>query len=193
MAASFFLIFVAALFVLLLLLIFLVKGYRSWIYITFNVIFALLILTICFFAVKTSRQTHPFSIKTTNYSKKKGELFFFAGKGCNAVIRYGYPVSNNEASRMELDTAANSLGTVIFLTGDDQIYKVPNPDFQEGKLDIWDKELIEADQCFREQIKEHRNAQYFYSFAIGLLLFGLLLLFIYRKKRKEDSVGGIVR
>lgn len=191
MSASFFLIFVVALFVTLLVLLFLLRAYRSWIYNTFNVVFGLLLLFISFLAVETSYQSDPFIIKTTNYSKKKGYLYFFEGKGCAATIRYGYQVNANEESRMELKEDAESLSTVILLTENDRIYKVPAPDIEQRKLDIWEKELEEADECFREQIELFRRAQTYYSISIGLLLFGLLVLFVYKRKYKPNVRGVI--
>ena len=191
MTGSQFLIIVSSLFLLLVVLIVFTKGYQSWIYRLFSLIFTGFSFVIAIFAVDTSFFSAPVKIKTTNYSKRKGQLYFFEGKGCAASIKYGYTVNANEESWIEVDEKAKNLDTVVLLDQNDSIFQVPTPDYGSRKLDIWEKELQRAESCYWEKIKAFRMEQAYYSISIGLLLFGLLLLFGYRKKLKGDSKGVI--
>ena len=189
MTGSQFLIFVASVFLLLVGLIVFTKGYRSWIYNVFNAIFTGVLCIIAFFAVDTYFFSAPVKIKTTNYSKKRGQLYFLEGEGCDAEIKYGYTVNANEESWLELGEKAGNIRSLILLAQNDSIYQLSASEVSSRKLDIWEKELERADSCFRKKIDAFRREQLYYSAGIGLLLFGLLSLFGYRKKFKGSSKG----
>ncbi len=191
MSAIYLLVFVFVLIIILMVSLIFTRGYRAWIYRLFSVVFAVFLLFIGFLAIGTSFSADPVEIKTTNYSSQKGYLYFFDSHGCTANIRYGYPVNANEESWLEVDEKNEQPGEIILLADDGMIYKIPSPDYDKMKLDIWEKELTPGDECFRAQINAYRREQIFFSIAIGLLLFGLLFLFGYRRKFKHNVRKGI--
>ena len=148
MTGSQFLIIVSSLFLLLVVLIVFTKGYQYWIYRLFSLVFTGFLFVIAIFAVDTSFFSTPVKIKTTNYSKRKGQLYFFEGNGCADSIKYGYTVNSNEESWVEVDEKAKNLETVILLDQNDSIFQVPTPDYGSRKLDIWEKELQRAENCY---------------------------------------------
>ena len=193
MSASYLLVIVIVIILILIGSLVLSKGYQSWLYRLFSGLFAAFLLFICFLAVKISYGpgSDTLEVKTTNYSKKKGYIYIFEGQGCAASVKYGYPVNANEESWLEVGGKLGDLKTLVLLTEADSIYQLPAPDYDNATLDIWEKELEVADECFREQIKLFRREQIYFSIAIGLLLFGLLFLFAYRRKYKPNKRKGI--
>lgn len=191
MPASYLLVLVFILLLILLVSIIFTRRYRAWIYRIFSAVFALVLIFISFLAIGISHDSDPFEIETINYSSKKGYLYFFEGKGCSAAVRYGYPVNANEESWLEVGGDVEDMGTVILLAENDSIYQVPSPDYEEARLEIWEKELKKADECYRAEIRSFRKEQIYFSIAIGLLLFGLLFLFAYRRKFKAGLRKGV--
>lgn len=174
------------LYLLLLFLVLLIPKRRSGILDAFSLLFAFLLLLL----VLTSQLplfSDPIDLKVTNYSSRKGELFFFQQEDCSAPVWLGYPVNANEESLLEIELSEAK--KLIFKTDKGLLFEVPLPDKESHELEVWEKELQAASACYHERIEEYRWEQQRFSMAIGLLLFGLLFLFIYRFKRKRINAA----
>ena len=177
---------VCCIFLLMLVLVFFLKGYRSWIFGGFSLFYSLLLILIILFSVITP-YSRPVKLKITNYSSRSGNLFLFTEAGCQAPVRFDFPVSANEGKEFELESPDGSFGQIIFAGINDSLYSVPVPEPGSKQLDIWEKELKIAGNCYREQIDRYQWGQFRFSISIGLCLFGLLLLCWYRWKRNPAS------
>ena len=174
---------VSAAFLLMVTTMLLLKGYRPWIYGAFSAFFTLLLVLLVLFSLFTPF-SEPVELKVTNYSSRRGNLFFFSEAGCNAPVRFDFPVSANEESSLEVEAPGGSFSQILFVTANDSLFYIPVPETEAEKLDIWEKELKKADSCFLKQIEAYQWGQRKYSIIVGLSMFGLLLLFWYRWKRK---------
>lgn len=176
---------VSVIFLLMLAAMWGLKGYRSWIFGVFAGFYTLLLLLLILFSLITP-YAHPVELKITNYSSRKGSLYFFTEEGCQAPVRYDFPVNANEERQLEVESPEKSFSQIIFIGVDERLFSVPVPEAGSNKLDIWEKELKEGNSCYREQVQEYQWGQVRFSLIIGLSLFGLLLLFWYRWKKKSD-------
>lgn len=182
---------VSAVFILMLVLVFFTRTYKSWIYNFFNGFFWLLILLIALFALKKSGPEYG-ELKITNYTSEKGNLFFFKEKGCETAVWYDVPVSNNEERFVEVENPPEGYGYILFVTSRDSLFSVPVPEPESKELDIWKKETEPAPDCYRKTVEEYQAGQKKFSLITGLALLAILILFWYRRKRKPATKKSIV-
>lgn len=186
MAVDLLFLAVSAIFLLMVALLIFKRGYHGWIYSIFSAFFSLLLVLILLFAwLKPGSKS--IELKITNYSSEKGNLYFYTAEGCDALVRYDFPVSNNEERFLEINELENQVRQIIFVTANDDLYSVPVPGGGSTELNIWKKELEPADDCFISQIENYQLRQKKFSVVIGLSLFSFLILFVYRWKRKPEA------
>lgn len=186
MVVDFLFLAVSAIFLLMVALLIFKRGYHGWIYIGFSAFFTILLVLLLLFAW-FEPGSNSIELKITNYSSEKGNLYFYTAPGCNVPVWYDFPVSNNEERYLEIEGLVNQVRQIIFVTANDNLYTVPVPAGGGAELNIWKKEMEPADDCFISQIENYQLRQKKFSVVIGLSLFSLLILFVYRWIRKQEA------
>lgn len=182
-AVDFLFLAVIAIFLVMVGLVLLKRTYTPWIYRLFSGFFGILLIVLILFAL-LKRGQGTTDLKITNYTSKKGNLFFFKEKGCTAPVWFDMPVSNNEERYLEVENPENGYGQIVFITSADLLYSVPPPEPQSTGLDIWEKDLEAADECYIKGVEAYQARQQKFSISTGLALLALLVLYWYRRKRK---------
>ena len=175
---------VSAVFLIMVGLVVFNRTYKPWIYNFFSGFFGILLIMLVLFAL-LKRGQGTTELKITNYTSKKGNLFFFKEKGCSATVWYDMPVSNNEERYLEVENPEDGYGHIVFITSADRLYSVPLPEPQSTELDIWEKDLEPANECFIQAVEAYQARQQKFSLTTGLALLALLVLYWYRRKRKK--------
>ena len=169
---------VVAVYLLLVVFLFLNHPIRRKLFAGVGLFFALLLSAIAIFS-QVSFYSNPVEVSITNYSSQKGILYFFSGSGCSAKVLYSLEVNNNEKSSLEVEGEGVSFETILFATQKSDTYALPFQREQYQKLEIWENELKPADACLLAEIEEYQWAQTLYTISIGLLLLGVLLVFLF--------------
>lgn len=183
-AVTYLFIAVSATFLLLTALVIFTKDYKPWIYKFFSVFFWIIIVVISIPALQKSGLKSG-ELKITNYTSQKGNLFFFKEKGCKAMVWYDLPVSNNEERFLKAENPAEGYGFILFVTSRDSLFSVPVPEPGSAELDIWEKELKPAENCYRMPVEAWQERQKEFSLTTGLSLLAILLLYWYRRRKKQ--------
>lgn len=182
---------VVAVYLLLFLFLFLKHPLRRKLFAGAGLFFALLLSAVAVFS-QISLFSNPVEVAITNYSSKKGILYFFKGSDCSARILYSLEVNNNEKSSMEVEGEGGGFDRVVFVTQQGENFTFSFQSEQYYELEIWEKELMPAQPCLPAVIEAYRWDQTLYTLSIGLMLLGVLLvfLFLYRdglKRRKGEQ------
>jgi hypothetical protein len=188
MFASYLLISLLALYLLLVLLLFFFRTYRYRILVAFSLICWLGLLAMGAFTLFKPHQ-NPVKLEIINYSPRKGHLYFFQEDACNATLLFDFAVNANEESSLEIAGEQKDFARVIFLTEDGQLLKFPLEEAEAERIAIWEKELVPADSCFSAPIDSYSFLQLQYAVSTGLLIIGSTLMFgaAYRKKKNIDG------
>lgn len=169
---------VVAVYLLLIVFLFLAHPIRRKLFGGAGLFFALLLSAIAVFS-QISFYSNPVEVRITNYSSKKGTLYFFNGSSCSAKVDYSLEVNNNEKSSLEVEGEGGGFETVVFVTQDGDAYSFPFRQDQYWELEIWEKELQPVNSCLPAQIEEYQWEQTVYTLSIGLMLLGVLLIFLF--------------
>lgn len=171
MITNYLFIAVSGLYLLLGLALFAFKQHRSGILIGFSLICWLALLPIGILS-QFSFFSNPVEVEITNYSSRKGHLYFFRAADCDSRILYDLAVNANEESSLQVEGENGSFDKVIFSTANGQLFEFPFDEREYRKLDIWEKELQPADGCYSGPVQAYRRRQFRYAIAIGLLILG---------------------
>lgn len=158
------------------LLIFIFKQHRSGILTGFGLLCWMVLLAIGYLSQYTVH-SKPVKVEVTNYSTRKGNLYFFRSKDCDSHILYDFAVNANEESSLEIDGGQETFAKVIFRTENGEFFQILLADAAHRELLIWEKELEKADKCYQTPIKAYRRKQLQYAIAIGLLILGTFGMF----------------
>lgn len=171
MLAHYLFISVIGLYLLLVLLWILIKRHRSRLLVAFSIICWLTLLPVGLLS-QFSLYSKPVEVQITNYSPRKGHLYFFKSAECSSRILYDLAVNGNEESSLEVEGDGDSFDKVVFRTENGQLFEFPFDDQQYRVLDIWEKELQLTDNCYQSSIQSYRRRQLLFAMAIGLLMLG---------------------
>lgn len=171
MLAQYLLIVTLGLYLLLALLMFVFKPYRSGLLTGFSLICWLILLAVGLLS-QFSLYADPVEVELINYSSRKGHLYFFRSADCGSSIQYDFAVNANEESSLEVEGEQGPFGKIIFATENGQLFTFPFEEEQYRKLAIWEKELQPADSCYQRTIEAYRGRQFRFAIAIGLLILG---------------------
>ncbi|WP_017731512.1 DUF423 domain-containing protein [Nafulsella turpanensis] len=167
-----------AVYLLLIVFLFLKHPIRRKLFAGAGLFFALLLSGIALFS-QFSLYSNPVEVSAINYTGKKGILYFFSGSDCSAQVVYSLEIGNNEEKILEVEGERGSFARVVFATNKQGNYTFPFEQESYQKLEIWEKELQAADPCLLTKIEAYHWQQTKYTLSIGLMLLGVLLVFLF--------------
>lgn len=182
--ANYFFIATLVLYLMLVLLLVFLKQYRLQLLTTFSLVCWIGLIALGAFSLLVPYE-QPQKLKLINYSSRRGHLYFFQTQDCQTDILYDIGVNANEESSFVVEGQKGRFGKILFLGENGQLFEFPAEEDAEGRIAVWEKELLPAHSCYRDAIEAYRRKQLYFAVATGLLISGTLLMFAGRSGYKK--------